>query len=120
MVESYLSSFSSRDVDLISGHVDAEFVNRHHSQLGGASTGIDEYRKRLPGFLAMFDGLAYEIESLVADGDTVMAAYRMTATHDGHAIDIHGVMAIEVVNGLIASRTDYWDSLTFLTQTGQA
>ena len=67
----------------------------------------------------MFDGLAYEIETIVAEDPTVMVAYRMTGTHDGHAIDIHGVMAIEVANGLIAARTDYWDSLTFLTQTGQ-
>ena len=68
----------------------------------------------------MFDGLAYDVESMVADGSTVMVAYRMTGAHDGHPIDIHGVMAVEVVDELIASRTDYWDSLTFLTQTGQA
>jgi len=68
----------------------------------------------------MFDGLTYETESVVADAGSVMAAYRMTGSHDGHPIDIHGVMAIEVADGLISSRTDYWDSLTFLTQTGQA
>jgi len=100
--------------------VAAGFVNRHHSQLGDGSTGIDEYRERLPGFLHMFDGLAYEVESLIADGGSVMAAYRMTGTHEGHAIDIHGVMAVEVIDERIASRTDYWDSLTFLAQTNQA
>jgi ketosteroid isomerase-like protein len=28
-------------------------------------------------------------------------------------------MVFEVVDGLIARRTDYWDALTFLHQTGQ-
>lgn len=69
----------------------------------------------------MFPGLRYEVEYAMANADRSMAAYRMTAAHDGHEIDISGVMTVVIDDeGLIASRVDYWDSLTFLQQTGQA
>jgi hypothetical protein len=42
----------------------------------------------------------------------------MTANFDGHPIDIPGVMLFEIRDGLVAHRTDVWDSLTFLRQTG--
>ena len=48
------------------------------------------------------------------------AAYTLTATPDGHPVRIRGLMLCRVVDGRIAGRTDYWDSLTFLRQTGQA
>jgi len=94
-------------------------VNEHASALGSGSVGRDTYRERLPGFLAMFDDLQYEVEHMVESGDHAMATYRMTAIHDGHPIDIRGVMSVAIVDDLIASRTDYWDSLTFLRQSGQ-
>ena len=40
-----------------------------------------------------------------------------TATSDGHPIDVRGAMVLDVHDGLITRRTDYWDSLTFLRQT---
>jgi hypothetical protein len=42
----------------------------------------------------------------------------MTATYEEHALDIPGVMLFAIREGLIAQRTDVWDSLTFLRQTG--
>ena len=39
---------------------------------------------------------------------------------EGTAIDIPGVMWFDVSDGLVARRTDLWDSLTFLRQTGQS
>ncbi len=53
-------------------------------------------------------------------GADVVARYRFEAEYEGTPIDIPGVMWFEVRNGLIARRTDLWDSLTFLRQTGQA
>jgi ketosteroid isomerase-like protein len=117
---SYLDSFTRRDPDEIAGHVSAQFVNGHASALGSGCTGRDEYLRRLPGFLAAFPGLAYHVEQVIADGPSVAVTYRLTATSDGHPIDLRGVMVFEVIDGLITSRTDYWDSLTYLRQTGQA
>ncbi len=116
----YLEAFASADPDLVAALVTEDFVNEHASALGGGCRGKDQYRERLPGFLASLPGLRYEVEHVLTDGDKAAAAYRLTATSDGHPVDIRGVMMIELRDGLIASRTDYWDSLTFLRQTGQA
>lgn len=115
----YLASFATADPDRIAVLVTEDFVNEHASALGGGCRGRDQYRERLPGFLASLPGLRYEVEQLVVDGNTVAAAYRLTATSDDHPVDIRGVMMIEVRDGLVAARTDYWDSLTFLRQTDQ-
>lgn len=95
-----------------------DFVNEHTTELGSGCVGRDEYRRRLPGFLASFDGLAYEPEDVVAEGERVVVAYRMTARHDGRPIDIRGVMRFRIERGRVAQRTDYWDGMVFLRQTG--
>ena len=120
MLAGYLASFTSRDIDAISAHVGSEFINTHASALGDGSVGRDQYRARLPDFLAMFPGLHYEVEHIIDSDNRAMAAYRMTANHDGHNIDIRGIMSVVVSDGVIVSRTDYWDSLTFLRQIDQA
>ena len=101
-----------------------DFVNEHLSELGSGCEGRDEYRRRLAGFLASFAGLRYTIVTLAeiatpGAGDVVVR-YRLQATSDGAAVDVPGVMWFEVRDGLISRRTDLWDSLTFLRQTGQA
>lgn len=120
VARSYLAAFASADPDRIAAHVADDFVNDHTSALGRGCVGRDEYRQRLPGFLAAFDGITYDVEQVVEDGGVVAVPYRMTATSDGHPIDLRGVMVFEITGGLIQRRTDYWDSLTFLRQTGQA
>jgi ketosteroid isomerase-like protein len=120
VARSYLASFSGADPDAIAAHVDDRFVNDHASALGSRSEGREEYRRRLPAFLERFRGLRYDVEQVVADGPAVAAAYVMTATSDGHPIEIRGVMIFDVADGLITARTDYWDSLTYLRQTGAA
>lgn len=68
----------------------------------------------------MFPTLRYELDHLVEQDERVMVAYRLIATHDGHDVEIPGVMSMVVRDGRITSRTDYWDALTFLRQVGQA
>jgi ketosteroid isomerase-like protein len=121
----YLAGLSSADVDRVLACVSAGFFNEHTSSLGSSCNGKDTYAGRLPGFLGQFEGLAYDVVDSIterhADGsDRVAVRYRMTAAFDGHPIDIPGVMLFEVVDGLIARRTDVWDSQTFLRQTGAA
>jgi steroid delta-isomerase-like uncharacterized protein len=120
VARSYLDAFASGDPDAIASHVHDDFVNEHTSALGSGCTGREEYRRRLPGFLASFVGLRYETERVIADGGAVAAAYRMTGSSDGNPVDLRGVMVFDIVDGRIARRTDYWDSLTFLRQTGDA
>lgn len=119
-VRAYLASFADGDPDAIAAHVSNGFVNDHASALGSGSVGREEYRRRLPAFLASFPGLTYDIERIVADGSTAAVAYRLRATSDAHPVEVRGVMVFDIVDGLIEQRTDYWDSLGFLRQIGAA
>ncbi len=124
IVITYLASFATGDPDAVAACVTSDFVNEHLSELGSGCDGREEYRRRLPGFLSTFSGARYTIVTLAqiatpAAGDVVVR-YRFEATFEGTTIDIPGVMWFDVRDGLVARRTDLWDSLTFLRQTGQA
>lgn len=114
----YLAALSAGDPDGVAALVTDDFHNEHTSALGAGSRGRDEYRARLPGFLAAFSDLRYEPREVVAEADRVVVAYRMTARHEGYQVDLPGVMWFEIAGGRIRRRTDYWDSLSFLRQTG--
>ena len=120
MAASYLASFATGEPASVAAHVSDGFSNVHTSALGSPSDGKAEYLQRLGEFLTTFSGLTYEAEEIVAEGDRVAAAYIMRARVDGTPIEIRGVMRLVVRDGLIERRTDYFDSLTFLRQTGQA
>lgn len=116
--EQYLAALSASDADAAVALVTDDFVNEHTSELGSGLRGRAAYAERLPGFLAQFAALHYEVLDTIVEDDRVAIRYRMTANCDGHPIDIPGVMLFRVADGLIAQRTDVWDSLTFLRQTG--
>jgi steroid delta-isomerase-like uncharacterized protein len=125
---SYLESFASGDPDTIASHVTDDFVNEHTAALGTGCVGIDEYRKRLPGFIASMPGLRYEIDDTIAEGDRVVITYTLRCTAnppegdpDGpRDIAVRGAMRFDVRDGKIARRVDYWDSLVYLRQAGLA
>jgi len=117
-VEQYLTALSAGDVDAAVRLVTDDFQNEHTSTLGSSSAGREVYRERLPGFLAQFAALHYEIVDIITENERVAARYRLTANFEGHPLDIPGVMLFDTRDGLIARRTDVWDSLTFLRQTG--
>jgi steroid delta-isomerase-like uncharacterized protein len=119
VARSYLDSFASADPDTVAAHVTDDFVNEHTAALSSGCEGKDEYRQRLPGFLASFAGLRYDIEDLVAEDDRAAAAYTMRANYDGHDIVVRGVMRIVVRDGLVAHRTDYYDARGVLKQIGK-
>jgi predicted ester cyclase len=117
VAEGYLGSFAGADPEDIASRVTVDFVNEHIAAIGRGCAGRDAYRDRLPGFLASFAGLRYDIEEIVVDGDRVVAAYVMRARWQGEtAIDVPGVQRLVVRDGLVARRVDYWDSLVFLLQ----
>ena len=69
VARSYLESFATADPDAVATHVTDDFINEHTAALSSGCEGKDEYRRRLPGFLATFAGLRYEIEDLIAQDD---------------------------------------------------
>ena len=117
---SYLASFASGDPAAVAAHVSENFLNLHTSALASPSRGKAAYQERLADFLADFCGLAYEVSEIIVEGDRAAAAYVMRARVDGSMIEIPGVMRLTVRRGLIERRVDYFDSLTFLRQTGRA
>lgn len=116
----YLEAFSTGQPDNVAAFVTDDFINEHTAALGGGCVGIDEYRKRLPGFLASMPGLRYDVEDVVAEGDHVFAAYTLRTTVNDKPIAVRGVMRFVVRDGRIAHRIDYWDSLVFQRQAGMA
>lgn len=117
---SYLAAFVSGDPDKIVTHVSEDFQNNQTGELGKGCTGREVYRERLFGFLDTFRNLRYEPEEVISEGERVAVTYRMRAEDDGKPIDIPGVMIITVVDGKITSRSDYWDGLSYLKQTGKS
>lgn len=113
---SYLASFATGDPDAIAAHVTEGFVNEHTSALGSSCEGVEEYRRRLPGFLAAMPELRYEVEDVIADGDRVAVAYTLRTRQHGRDIAVRGMMRFRVVGDRIAHRVDYWDSQVYLAQ----
>jgi ketosteroid isomerase-like protein len=118
LVTEYVAALSAHDVERVIGCVDVDFVNEHTSSLGTSCTGRETYRSRLPAFLSQFDSLTYEVVDTIVEGERAAVRYRMSAVFHDQAIDVPGVMLFEVRGGVIARRTDVWDSLTFLRQAG--
>jgi steroid delta-isomerase-like uncharacterized protein len=117
----YLAAFATGDPELVLAHVADGFVNEHTAALGEGSVGIDEYRRRLPRFMASMPELRYEIEDVVSTGNRVMIPYTLRALVDAREIAVRGVMRFVVDgDGRIAKRTDYWDSDVFRRQIGQS
>jgi steroid delta-isomerase-like uncharacterized protein len=117
----YLAAFATGDPELVLAHVADGFVNEHTSALGEGCVGKDDYRRRLPMFLASMPELRYDIEDVVSTRERVMIPYTLRARVEGHDISVRGVMRFVVdADGLIAQRTDYWDSQVFLRQIGRA
>ncbi len=129
VVTGYLGAFSGGDADTIASFVSEDFRNEHLSELGSGCAGRGEYRRRLPDFLASFRDRTYIIDDLVEQQrescTDVVVRYRFKATYAGGPIadahfEIPGVMWFSVRDGQVIRRTDLWDSLAFLRQTGQA
>lgn len=127
VVEGYIGALNGGDPDDIVRWVADDFVNEHTSSLGHSLTGRDAYRDRLPGFLAQFRELRYELEDLIVDGARAAAPYLMTfawqGPSDGGApgpvvVRLRGIFRFEVEAGLISRRVDYWDSAEFERQVG--
>lgn len=115
----YLASFASGDPDRVAENVTEDFRNIQTGALGKGCVGRDVYRNRLEGFLASFEALNYEPVDVIVEDGKVSISYRMRCISGGRPVDIPGVMVMEVRGGLVASRRDYWDGVTFLQQTKQ-
>lgn len=122
VVRAYLDALNRHDADGAAALVTDDFFNEHTSVRGTSVRGRAAYRRRLDGFLDEMADLHYDVERLVADGQAVVAAYRMTARwrHGGELrpFAVRGVFWFEVHGGAIAHRVDYRDGVDFEEQVG--
>lgn len=120
----YLAAFATGDPEAVAAFVTDDFSNEHLAALGGGCVGRDEYRRRLPGFLASMPDLRYDVadtaRDVIAQDHRVCVGYVLHATVEGTPVQVPGVMRFEVRDGRIARRVDCWDSLVFQRQIGQA
>jgi ketosteroid isomerase-like protein len=120
----YLAAFATGDPEAVAAYVTDDFVNEHLAALGSGCEGRDEYRRRLPGFMAMMVGLRYDVadpqRDVIAQEDRVCIGYVLHATVGGTPVQVPGVMRFDVRGDRIARRVDCWDSLVFQRQVGQA
>ena len=61
----------------------------------------------------------YEVEDVLAEADRVVALHDAPRWRGEHDIALRGVFRLQVADGVITHRTDYWDGQEFLRQTGQ-
>lgn len=113
----YLASFASGNPDQVVVHVTDDFDNQQVSELGASCQGRETYRQRLAAFLADFKELRYEAQTVIAQGDQAAVPYKMSCRYGDKPVVIDGVMIMTLRDGLIASRADYWDGVSFLKQT---
>jgi len=115
----YLESFSSGDPAVVASHVSEDFQNNQMGVLGASFSGRDLYQERLMGYLSAFQNITYTAEEVIVENNKVVIAYHMSAINVKQLISIKGVMLISTSDdGLVCSRSDYWDGLSYLKQAG--
>ena len=104
---SYLAAFATADPDAIASHVAADFRNEHTAALGSSCIGATEYRRRLPGFLADFADLSYDVVEVVADNVPPGLGAPIYAKLDqdicANLMSINAVKGVEIGNGFGAA-----------------
>lgn len=92
---------------------------------GRPRTGPRAIADGLAYLLGAFPDAAWHVESSVADDDVTAVRYRLTGTlqtafgefdPSGQALDLSGVLWLELSAGAIARSIDFWDSGSFTTQ----
>ena len=99
--------------------------------LNGEQIGREAYKRRDEAMLAAFPDLRYDIEDLVAEGDTVVARWRLTGTHEGDLagptmsvppsgkrIDLWGMSLCRIEGGMVTENWERFDMMEFLGQLG--
>lgn len=121
VVARYLDAINAHDAAAAVACVADDFFNEHTSAIGTSVRGRAAYAERLPKFLAQFDGLHYDVEDWIVDGDGARLAvpYTMTCTVEGRPIKIRGMFRFRVAGGAIVHRVDYWDGNEFERQMQQ-
>ena len=113
------------DLDASAGYVSPDMVRN------GELAGREADKRRDEAMLAAFPDLHYDIEDLVAEGDKVVARWRMTGTQEGELagptmsippsgkrLDVWGLSLYRIENGMATEIWENFDRMEFLGQLG--
>ncbi len=94
---------------------------------GVVVAGKDQYRGVFTRFFGSISGVRVEVKAVVASGEWAAAVWTFSGTQNGdfpgvpatgRSFSVRGVSMIQVRDGKVRNRTDYWDSATMLRQLG--
>jgi predicted ester cyclase len=90
--------------------------------------GREAFRRQWRAWQAAFPDLHFQVEEIVAEGDTVVTRWTLTGTHtgapfedvepSGAAIRVGGMSLDHIRDGMIVSGFDGWDELGFRRALG--
>jgi ketosteroid isomerase-like protein len=115
VVRQCLDAWAARDVDgtvACWGEPMRYTLHAEEGPLAGTATTLQDLRARLTGFLAVFEFLAYVVESVRADGPAVRTSIVYWYRHKASRLELHGryrhVWLVE--DGRIVSCDEYHDA----------
>ena len=89
--------------------------------------GRESFRRQWRKWRTGFPDVHFEIEELVAEGDTVVSRWTLTGTHlgeflgmapTGRTVRVSGMSLDHMQDGVVVSGFDGWDALGFRQQLG--
>jgi steroid delta-isomerase-like uncharacterized protein len=76
-----IAALNARDLDSYLSRIDESYTGE--SEMGGSVRGREGVRQYLETILRAFPDLKLEIDEIIANGNTVVTRFQMTATHRG-------------------------------------
>ncbi len=89
--------------------------------------GRESFRRQWRKWQNAFPDIHFELEELVAEGDTVVSRWTLTGTHTGEflgvaptgrTVRVSGMSLDHLRDGMVVSGFDGWDALGFRQQLG--
>jgi predicted ester cyclase len=77
--------------------------------------GRESFRRQWRGWRAAFPDLRFDVEELVAEGDSVVSRWTLSGTH---RVRVSGMSLDHLASGVIVSGFDAWDALGLRQQLG--
>lgn len=128
LAEALFAAYGRRDLRALESMYDRDSVHVEMCS-GRMKEGSEAIASGLGYFLRCFPDAKWEVDKLIASGDSVAATYRLTAAlqadlgnirGQGQRICIEGVFLIHTESGVIRRSEDYWDMNTFIEQLTDA
>lgn len=111
VVRDFIAAWSRLDVDELVGYFTDDGI--YHNMPIDPVQGTDALRGFIQAFLANWSKTDWEIVTLIAQGDTVIAERMDKTIADGKPVNLPCVGVFEMRDGKIAVWRDYFDMSTY-------